>query len=100
MAERLAYARGKLHLTFGTVFRESMRMAEILDLFDNPVGCRTSLRKILRILLFYSGSCSETEVSEQLYFVEVSLPLAWLEAFGDVYFYCISGLFYHIKTVF
>jgi hypothetical protein len=41
---------------------------DILDLFDNPVGYRTSLGKMLRILLFFSGNCSETEVSEQLYY--------------------------------
>jgi hypothetical protein len=38
-----------------------------LDLFNNPVGYFTSLGKMLRILLFFSGICSETEVSEQLY---------------------------------
>jgi hypothetical protein len=37
-----------------------------MDLFDNPVGYRTSLGKMLRILMFFSGNCSETEVSEQL----------------------------------
>ncbi|MDR3356041.1 MAG: transposase [Spirochaetaceae bacterium] len=36
-----------------------------IDLFDNPVGYRTSLGKMLRILLFLSGCCSETSVSEQ-----------------------------------
>jgi hypothetical protein len=39
----------------------------LLDLFNNPVGYFTSLGKMLRILLFFSGICSETEVSEQLY---------------------------------
>jgi hypothetical protein len=39
----------------------------ILDLFNNPVGYRTSLGKMRSILLFLSGCCSETEVSEQLY---------------------------------
>jgi hypothetical protein len=39
-----------------------------LDLFNNPVGYFTSLGKMLRILLFFSGICSETEVSEQLYY--------------------------------
>jgi hypothetical protein len=43
------------------------RMFAILDLFDNPVGYLTSLGKMLRILLFFSGNCSETEVSKQLY---------------------------------
>ena len=46
----------------------------ILDLFDNPVGCRTSLavsqakaadQRSDETALF-SGSCSETEVSAQL----------------------------------
>jgi hypothetical protein len=38
----------------------------MVDLFNNPVGYLTSLGKMLRILLFLSGCCSETEVSEQL----------------------------------
>jgi hypothetical protein len=41
-----------------------------LDLFNNPVGYFTSLGKMLRILLFFSGICSETEVSEQLYYFD------------------------------
>jgi hypothetical protein len=40
---------------------------QLWDLFDNPVGYRTSLGKMLHILPFLSGCCSETEVSEQLY---------------------------------
>jgi signal transduction histidine kinase len=39
-------------------------------LFENPVGARTSLaisRQKAAKLPFFSGSCSETEVSEQLY---------------------------------
>ena len=51
-----------------------------LDLFDNPsfglrpnklsrLKSRHKSCKILRILLFFSGSCSETEVSEQLYYL-------------------------------
>jgi hypothetical protein len=45
-----------------------------LDLFANPVGYRTSLDNnalpttLARILLFFIGSCSKTEVSEQLYY--------------------------------
>jgi hypothetical protein len=39
-----------------------------LDLFNNPVGYRTSLGKMLRILLFLSGCCLKTEVFKQLYF--------------------------------
>jgi hypothetical protein len=45
-----------------------------IDLFENPVGSRTSLQKkrgfLNKIHVFYrflSGSCSETEVTEQLY---------------------------------
>jgi hypothetical protein len=41
-----------------------------LDLFNNPIGYRTSPCKMLRILMFFSGSCSETSVSEQLYCVK------------------------------
>jgi hypothetical protein len=46
--------------------------AKILDLFNNPVGYFVNLRlackscKMFPILLFFSGCCSETEVSEQL----------------------------------
>jgi hypothetical protein len=44
-----------------------------MDLFNNPVGYRTSLGKMLRLLLFLSSCCRtfgspETEVSEQLYY--------------------------------
>ncbi|MDR0722443.1 MAG: hypothetical protein LBF75_06570, partial [Treponema sp.] len=39
-----------------------------LDLFNNPVGYRTSLAKCSAFCCFLSGSCSETEVSEQLYY--------------------------------
>jgi hypothetical protein len=42
-----------------------------LDLFDNPVGYRTSLSKMHCILLVFTGICSETEVSEQLYWAGV-----------------------------
>jgi hypothetical protein len=37
-----------------------------LDLFDNPVGYLTSLA-------FFSGICSETEVSEQLYYRQIRI---------------------------
>jgi hypothetical protein len=55
-----------------------------LDLFNNPVGYRTSLGKMLRILLFFSGCCSKTEVFEQLYYfmeylqVWLILSLIWV----------------------
>ena len=42
---------------------------ELMDLFGNPVGCLTSpafLGLKPRKMLFFRGSCSETEVSEQL----------------------------------
>jgi hypothetical protein len=39
----------------------------ILDLFNNPVGYRTSPCKMLCILLFFSGCCLKTEVFKQLY---------------------------------
>jgi hypothetical protein len=39
----------------------------LLDLFNNPVGYRTSLAKCSAFCCFLSGSCSETEVSEELY---------------------------------
>jgi hypothetical protein len=39
----------------------------LLDLFNNPVGYRTSPGKMLCILLFLSGCCLKTEVIKQLY---------------------------------
>jgi hypothetical protein len=39
---------------------------QAVDLFNNPVGYRTSLAKYSAFCCFLSGSCSETEVSEQL----------------------------------
>jgi hypothetical protein len=48
------------------VYREA---EEIIDLFDNPVGCLSSLaisRPAATKLRYFSGSCSITEVTEQL----------------------------------
>jgi hypothetical protein len=47
-----------------------------LDLFDNPVGYPASPGKMLRILQFLSGCCSETEVSEQPYW-QKKYPLSF-----------------------
>ncbi|MDR0722421.1 MAG: hypothetical protein LBF75_06450 [Treponema sp.] len=43
----------------------------IMDLFNNPVDYRTSLAKCSAFCCFLSVSCSETEVSEQLYYKEL-----------------------------
>jgi hypothetical protein len=59
--------------------------AFILDLFANPVGYRTSLGNnalpttLARILLFFTGNCSETGVSEQLYLGHLEEPTEFLE---------------------
>jgi hypothetical protein len=45
-----------------------LKLQNKLDLFNNPVGYRTSPCKMLRILLLFSGSCLKTEVFKQLYF--------------------------------
>jgi hypothetical protein len=37
-----------------------------VDLFNNPVGYRTSPCKMLCILLFFSGCCLKTSVFKQL----------------------------------
>jgi hypothetical protein len=39
-----------------------------MDLFNNPIGYRTSPGKMLCILLFLSGCCLKTEVIKQLYY--------------------------------
>jgi hypothetical protein len=44
----------------------TLHFSKILDLFNNPVGYRTSPGKMLRILLFLSGCCLKTEVFKQL----------------------------------
>jgi hypothetical protein len=50
---------------------KSQRIARIsTDLFNNHIGCRTSLAFLglkPQKCCFFRGSCSETEVSEQLY---------------------------------
>jgi len=58
-----------------TIYMEKANVKSILDLFGNPVGSRglksdTSLAFFRAKALqkyFFNGSCSETEVSEQLY---------------------------------
>jgi len=40
---------------------------KVIGLIRQPGWLSLKSCKILRILLFFSGSCSETEVSEQLY---------------------------------
>jgi hypothetical protein len=63
----------------------------VLDLFGNSVSCRTSLAffglKPWK-MLFFNGSCSETEVSEQLYWLPWSFGFSfrrlWRRAFGSL----------------
>jgi hypothetical protein len=56
-----------------------VRSARKLDLFANPVGYRTSLADFVNFFqkstksVVLSGSCSETEVSEQRYYITVGL---------------------------
>ena len=48
---------------------QELQASSLIDLFGNPVGSLTSLaffQDFPEKMLFFSGSCSETEVSEQL----------------------------------
>jgi hypothetical protein len=64
-------ARLKLNMIQPIIYRYSAKKATVtLDLFDNPVGYLTS-PAVFRLkpckTAIFSGSCSETEVSKQLY---------------------------------
>ena len=68
----------------------------LLDLFGNPIGFPHKSRKMtnqrLAILLFLSGSCSETEVSEQLYY---NTETADNERTGLRIIYVYKTIFFH-----
>ena len=70
-------SQGQPWIVNSLYMRVTMR---IFDLFGNPVGCLTSLAFLglkPRKMLFFRGSCSETEVSEQLYYRKMSYTEAF-----------------------